>query len=263
MSRRISALANHLVSGSSVDEYRIPIIVGAASITKPPHQGHKGGFLPSDLATEAVLSAINDASASDIHQLKASIDAMAMPFHRNEPTSSTTRKVAEMCGIDLPPNKDFLGGPGSSGQLYVNAFCKEICEGVEKGVACVMMAEARHSFRLVRKAGKRWEKDTVDRGKPRTLRICDMPGKRPGEDTQQLQEQEHGFTTPNWCYSLYDNALRASAGRSVPDHVTHMYVNTNIKHKHQIFSTRPMTNLSAFLPLRFVLGARYMSAIPR
>lgn len=24
------------------------------------------------------------------------------------------------------------------------------------------------------------------------------------------------------CYSLYDNALRASAGRSVPDHVTHM-----------------------------------------
>lgn len=192
--RRIHNLSCHLSSQptSGVDEYRIPVIIGAASITKPPHQGHDGGFLPSDLATEAVLAAIHDSGASDVGQLKSMIDVMGCPFHRTEPTSSVTRKVAEQCGIELPPKKDYLGGPGSSGQLYVNQFCKEICEGVEKGVACVMMAEARHSFRKVRKAGQRWEKDTVDRGKPRNLRICDIPGKRPGEDEQQRQEQEHG-----------------------------------------------------------------------
>ena len=209
-------------STTSQDEFKIPIIIGCARVTKPQHAGFHGNFLPSQLAIEAVNEAIKDASASSEDALRNAIDCMGMPFHREEKTNNTTQMVAEGCGITLPPKKDYYGGPGSSGQLYVNTFCKNISEGTELGVACVAMCEARHSRKTLRKQGKRWAVDSKDRKKPRELRICAMPGIGVSEEVQQAQEQKHGFTTPNWCYSLYENALRARAGRSYKDHLLHI-----------------------------------------
>ena len=101
-------------------------------------------------------------------------------------------QVAEMAGVDLAKRRDYYGGPGSSGQLYVNTFSQWVSEGTESGVACVAMCEARHSLKTLRKQQKRWPKDERSRGKPRSLRVCEFPPIRVGEDEQQRQEVLHG-----------------------------------------------------------------------
>ena len=100
---RVATLASHLsarpTSGenrsaeTAYDPFRMPIVVGVARLTKPPHQGHRGTFLPSELAAEALTAAIADTGAPDLAKVRAKIDTMGMPFHRAEPTDNTTRKA--------------------------------------------------------------------------------------------------------------------------------------------------------------------------
>ena len=78
-------------STTSQDEFKIPIIIGCARVTKPQHAGFPGNFLPSQLAIEAVNEAIKDASASSEDALRNAIDCMGMPFHREEKTNNTTQ----------------------------------------------------------------------------------------------------------------------------------------------------------------------------
>merc|ERR1719262_200109 len=210
------------------DPYRVPVVVGVARLTKGPAQGFPGTDAktitsPVEICMEAVKAAAADSGAGD--ELLKRIKIMGWPNvnlgrETNDPCWLLEKKLGGVMKLDR--RRGYYGGPGSSGQLYMNDFAYQLASGVipKGGAALVAMGEARHSIRRMRRHTKeKGYKSQNAKQAPPELRCVQFPSPiRQGEEEQQRQENTHGLTTANYNYSLYENGLRASAGRTIAEH---------------------------------------------
>lgn len=203
------------------DEYKIPVIIGSGRTTKSPFGplSAAGGFTPAGLIGEALELAVADAGAGD--EIYQSIDAWGSPqFTTGGETNNVPWLVAKKYGITLREGRDCHQGQGSSGQLYMCHYASEIAAGTETGVVILASGEARHSLKLLRRQGQdSFPHDEDAPSGPSGLRITNGTGVvRVHEETMSEQERAHGLTAANWCYPVYDNAMRGQEGRSIADH---------------------------------------------
>jgi acetyl-CoA C-acetyltransferase len=191
---------------------RKAVIVGVGQQRRNPKLD--GPFDPQEPATmmaEAIRRALADATAHGANsaeqtlgktQILACVDPLAWGYH------DLFGVLASQIGI-APGYEPMMVPPGgnSPGDLLNQTMNKIVGGGVD--IAIITGAECVYARRRARKEGL-----TLD-WTPFEGHRDFMKGQRPL--TNEL-EARHGMMEPIQCYPLYENALRAKAGRSIGDH---------------------------------------------
>ncbi|HLY82126.1 MAG TPA: hypothetical protein VKQ71_04030 [Acidimicrobiales bacterium] len=192
----------------------LAVIVGSAQMRrKPGLDGPWAPVEPARMMAEIIRSAAADAGDVDVIQeadLLACVDPIAWAY------ADLTARVGELAGMTGPASPrapDGLTVPpgGNSPCELLNQVAARIVDG-DSRVAVVAGAEAVYSRRRARAGGI----DLAEAGwTPYQGHRDFLKGQRPL--TTEL-EARHGMTAPIHCYPLFENALRAEAGRTVEDH---------------------------------------------
>jgi acetyl-CoA C-acetyltransferase len=194
---------------------RTPVLIGAGQFT---YRGEpQDSPSPTKLLKIAALAAARDAGLEE--RVLAAIDGLAVVGytvdapgggratpHSTNPPASLARELAA-----APAWQVYSHMGGNSPQQLVNVICERIARGETElalAVGCEFLGSA--TKRLVRGLG--FEDWSEDQGLPNPERIGDpRPGVTP-------YEGRHGLGRPINVYPLFENALRARDGRSIPDH---------------------------------------------
>ncbi|MDP2213073.1 acetyl-CoA acetyltransferase [Phenylobacterium sp.] len=194
---------------------RTPVLIGAGQFT---YRGEpQSSPPPTQLLKIAALAAAQDAGLSEA--ALGGIDSLAVvgftvdapgggrptPHSANPPAS-----LARVLGAS-PDWAVYSHMGGNSPQQLINVLCERVSRGETRlglVVGCEFLGSA--TKRLTRGLGfDDWNED-VDLDPP--ARIGDpRPGVTP-------YEARHGLGRPINTYPLFENALRARDGRSIPDH---------------------------------------------
>ena len=194
---------------------RTPVLIGAGQFT---YRGEPGASpSPTALLKIAAERAALDAGLKP--DALARIDTLAVvgftidapgggrlvPHSTNPPAT-----LAKRLGAD-PAHAVYSHMGGNSPQQLINTVCERIAKGETQFalvVGCEFLGSA--TKRLQRGLGFADWDDAEELPEPQ--RIGDpRPGTTPYENA-------HGIGRPINCYPLFENALRARDGRSIPDH---------------------------------------------
>lgn len=187
----------------------MPVLVGAGQLTQRVEP--EDALEPVDMMVEAARLAADDAKAPGLLSAVDSIRVVSLLSWRY-------RDPGALVGARLgatPRETALTTMGGNSPQALLNATCLGIAAG-QLDVALVTGAEAWRTRMAFRKAGERpdWTVEAEDAA----------PGTVLGEDLvmNPPAEADLGIVMPVQVYPLFENALRAAAGRSLVDHDRHV-----------------------------------------
>jgi acetyl-CoA C-acetyltransferase len=138
------------------------------------------------------------------------IDSLTVINIISHPYADPARFLSERLAIH-PADRVYTSMGGNSPQWRINETAGRIARG-EVRLALIVGAEAMHGLQLSRRAGVKL--DWAPAGTPQTL-----GDSRWGTNDV---EQRHHAQMPTNVYPLFDNALRARRGWSIPEHRTYL-----------------------------------------
>ena len=189
---------------------RTPVIVGVAQTLRKPDASTDLGTLPEpvDMIVDALRLAGEDSGTGDRLLRRAGSVRIVdfLSWHYRNPAAL----VAERLGASPAETVQSSTG-GNTPQMLVNDTAAAIQAG-EVDVALIGGAEAIYTRLQSRKtkAWLDWTKQSDDVPEPRRIGL-DKPGNND-------LEQARGIMMPTQVYPLFENALRAAAGRSIEAH---------------------------------------------
>jgi acetyl-CoA C-acetyltransferase len=188
-----------------------PVVIGVGQLT---HRIEDAGdaLEPLGLMEHAARLALDDAGAPDAvaRHIDCVGTVMALGWRYAQPSHDLAARLG------LAPRRHIVPSMGgNTPQSLINHVADEIRAGRVK-LALLSGGEAVRSRRLARKQGKplAW---TPWNDEPAGSEV--LGGDRPG--TSELEET-YGLTLPTHVYPLFENALRASEGRSPAAHSEHV-----------------------------------------
>jgi acetyl-CoA C-acetyltransferase len=204
---------------------RTPVVVGVGQVATPPDAGLDPTARPEPLAlmTAALLAAAEDCDgvaaggpAPAGRALLGRADSIRVVASLGWPTPDPARLVAARLGFaegDEPAELLVSSIGGNNPQALMHDACSAISRG-EREVVLVTGAEAMYARALARRDPARpWlQWTTQPEGTP--------PGalfgvERPGATELEMQR---GVVLPVHAYPLFENALRAARGWTLPEH---------------------------------------------
>ena len=189
---------------------RTPILIGAGQITQRD-VAPEAVLEPVALMREAARNAAADARLTD--DALAGADTIAVVNLLSWNYANAPRLLAEMLGA-TPKDEVYTAIGGNSPQSLVDDTAKRIARG-EVGLALLAGAEVMNGVKRARRAGVRiaWG-NTGAVPEPRAF-----GDGRPGTNDLEVR---HGLFLPVQVYPLFENAIRARAGRTPSDHLKHL-----------------------------------------
>ncbi|MBX3500392.1 MAG: acetyl-CoA acetyltransferase [Alphaproteobacteria bacterium] len=200
-----------------------PILVGSGQITDTTSRPTSARS-PSAFMAEAAQLALDDArAAKGAAVLATMLDAIvalplftdysprfSSPFGRSD---NPPRSIANRIGATNARDLYYAHVGGNMPQYMVNKFAEQITRG-EIRAALVAGAELMRT-------------NAIGRREKLTLDWNESPGGEPrriGDDRlgYSPEEERHGLNAAIYFYPLIENAIRAAAGRSLPDHMKSM-----------------------------------------
>ncbi|MGB6837378.1 MAG: acetyl-CoA acetyltransferase [Dehalococcoidia bacterium] len=186
-----------------MDERKIPIIVGVGQ-----HTNRSADLAdarePLEMMALVAQKAEEDAQARG---LLPRLDSIRVVNLLAWSYVDAAGMLAERLGAS-PRDKVYSDIGGNMPQLLVNQTADAIAGG-RVGLALLVGAEAIRSRRQARRQGVTL--DWTPRAQPPGV----APGTRPG--TREVEEA-HGARFPPEIYPLFENAIRAHRGRTIPEH---------------------------------------------
>ena len=204
-----------------------PVVVGVGQVTNRPRTEGEGGLAdrpePLGLMLDAVHAAVEDCEGSPpggasrsgrtllarAHSLRV---ANPLSWHYIDPGAL----LAEELGIE-PAQILVTTTGGNNPQSLVNATALAIGRG-EFDVAVIAGADCFYSQAAARRHPDRpllpWTVQATDT-EPPTLFGSDRRG-------TTKSEEDRGLDLPIHVFPLFENALRAEAGRTLPEHLAHI-----------------------------------------
>jgi acetyl-CoA C-acetyltransferase len=191
-----------------MSERRVPVIVGVAQLRRRPElDGPFEPVEPVQMMVEAVRRAADDAGDPGLTE-KA--DYLGTIFPIAWPYADTPARLADLLGTSPPLRHQPKPGGNSPTELVSHA-ATAIARG-EARVAILAGAEALHTRQQAAR-----EKISLDHWSPKPDPPIDavMGGQRPMTSPLEVR---HGFAMPIDFFPLFENAIRAHAGRSIEAH---------------------------------------------
>ena len=211
------------------------IIVGVGRITR-----RGGGFSLVEMISSAADAALLDASSSSSSSssaaaaaLLASIDCVAVPGTFSSPSAGHLEldaalpgAVAARCGIANAPATRLLtsGCSGNAPQAFVSTLSAEIERGALRS-ALIAGGEALHSIHRGTVDASAWESEAQAAASGcgfGEAEACFGGGTDALFDMWSDLEQATGLGAITSCYALFETALRARCGRTLPEHARAM-----------------------------------------
>ena len=191
-----------------MSDERTPILVGAGQLTQRD--------VAPDQALEpvAMMAAVAQAAADDAGAgpaLLRRVDSLAVVNVFCWPYANPPRLLAERLGVQPAEELSTTVG-GNTPQWLVNETASRIAAGQVR-VALLAGAEAVRSVVRARKARVPLAWGSGE-GTPVVV--------GEGKDGTSEHEVAHGLMLPTQIYPLFENALRARAGRSIAEHQRHL-----------------------------------------
>src|SRR5213593_2227529 len=184
-----------------------PVVVGVGQFTHHP-RGLEDAIEPVEMMARVAREAEADTGAPG---LLAKADSVQVVNILCWPYPDAPGLLAERLGTS-PSHKLYSAVGGETPQRLINETAQAIAEGRIR-LALIAGAEALESRRIARRQNEHlpWP----IRGNPEHV-AGDM---RPGFSEA---EARHGATMPVRVYPLFENAIRAHAGRSIEEHQEHL-----------------------------------------
>jgi acetyl-CoA C-acetyltransferase len=189
------------------------VIVGVGQVRRRPElDGAWDPQEPTELMAAAIALALDDATqhatqhASELRAAVtglACVDPLAWGYEDLVASTAARAGLAPSIAMTWPP------GGNSPGDL-LGALANRIVDG-DLDVAVLAGSEAVYSIRRARKEGI----DLKQKWTPFNGRRDFSKGQRP---ITNALERRHGMSAPIHCYPMFENALRAAAGRTITDH---------------------------------------------
>ncbi len=181
------------------------VLVGAGQVrNKPGLDGPFDPLEPARLMATALERAIDDAG---VPALREEADFIGTVAPIGWSYSDTPGVVARFLGAKPDEGLEPPAG-GDSPCALLNSVANRIERG-EIRIALLTGAEALSSRRRARKQGIELDWTPADRSKNI------LAGQRPFANAIEMR---HGLVAPIHAYPLFENALRAAAGRSIEEH---------------------------------------------
>jgi len=187
---------------------KVPVIVGVAQQRRRPElDGRFDPIEPVQMMVDVVGRASADAGDPALYQeadYLGTIPPLAWPY------PDTPARLAELLGVSPAMRHEPLPGGNSPTEL-VNHAATAIARG-EARVAVLAGAEALHARQRAEREGV-----PLDHWSPRPDTPIDvvMRGQPPMTSPLELR---HGFAMPIDIFPVFENAIRAHAGRSIQEH---------------------------------------------
>jgi acetyl-CoA C-acetyltransferase len=189
------------------------VIVGVGQVRRRPElDGEWSPQEPVHLMASAIQAALADAAshgASDVAELTSAVETLACVDPIAWGYVDLVGSTAEAAGLTPTDAMTWPPGGNSPGDL-LNTLANRIMNG-EVSVAVLSGSEAVYSVRRARKEGV----DLRETWTPFDGKRDFQKGQRP---LTTPVEARHGMVAPVQCYPMYENAIRAAAGRTVEEH---------------------------------------------
>ena len=184
---------------------RTPILIGVGQVTEkdPPIDEASS---PLDLIEQATVLALEEAGIS--RENLSDLTTLVIVKSFREPMRNTPEALASR--INAPKAAQWLAPDGGNGPQYlVNRYSEAIFSG-EEDFVLLSGAEAMATGRKIVKSGNKpqW---SVDSDKDADLLFADR-------QMWNDHELKHGIWQASHVYPLFENALRAHYGNSLPEH---------------------------------------------
>jgi acetyl-CoA C-acetyltransferase len=223
-----------VTSGSST---RFPsgspaVLVGVGQVRhRPALDGEWDPQEPAVLMAQAIELALRDASAGGggaVEELRVAATTLACVDPIGWGYEDLVGATAGFA--NLTPTRSLTWPPGgnSAGDL-LHEVVNLIVDG-EINTAVLAGSEAIYSVRRARKEAI----DLQQRWTPFPGRRDFLKGQRP---LTTAVEARHGMVAPIQCYPMYENALRAAAGRSIKEH--QQFISALMSRNSQVAATNP------------------------
>ena len=188
---------------------RTPVLVGAGQLLQ--RVAPDEALEPVDMIAEAARRAADDAGAPG---LLAAVDSVRIVSLLSWRYVNAAALVAERVGAH-PRETAYTPMGGNTPQTLVNKTARAIAAG-ELDIAVIGGAEAWRTRMAQRKQDIKpdWTVEPDDTAPPVMLGE-DLPMTHPAEAAR-------GIVMPIQLYPIFENAIRAAAGRSVEDHLRHI-----------------------------------------
>jgi acetyl-CoA C-acetyltransferase len=187
---------------------RVPVIVGVAQLRRRPKlDGRFEPIEPVQMMADVVGRASADAGDPALYQeadYLGTISPLAWPYQ------DTPARLVELLGTSPAIRHEPLPGGNSPTELVNHAAAAIACG--EARVAILAGAEALHARQRAEREGI-----SLDHWSPRPEPPIDvvMRGQPP---MASPLESRHGFRLPTDLFPVFENAIRANAGRSIQEH---------------------------------------------
>ncbi len=197
---------------------RIAVIVGVGQVRRRPElDGPWEPIEPANLMAQAIDKAIDDAAAhgaGDSEQIRATVTALACVDPLGWGYTDLCASTASSAGL-AGVTQTFIWPPGgnSPGDL-LHEVANSIADGL-LDVAVLTGSEVVYSLRRARKEGV----DLKEHWTPFPGHRDFLKGQRPLTTPTEVR---HGMVAPIHCYPMYENAIRAKAGRTIEEHQQHV-----------------------------------------
>jgi acetyl-CoA C-acetyltransferase len=187
---------------------RVPVVVGVAQLRRRPKlDGPVEPIEPVQLMADAVRRAADDAGDPDLYEnadYLGTIPPLAWPYE------DTPARLAEVLGVGPMVRHEPKPGGNAPTEL-MNHAATAIARG-EARVAILAGAEALHARQRAEREGI-----SLDHWFPRPATPIDVVLRGQPPMTSPL-ESRHGFALPTDIFPVFENAIRARAGRSIEEH---------------------------------------------
>jgi acetyl-CoA C-acetyltransferase len=191
---------------------RVPVIVGVAQLRRRPElDGPFEPVEPVQMMVDVVRRASGDAGDPALYE-KADYLGTVSPI--GWPYADTPARLAELLGTGPALRHEPKPGGNSPPEL-VNHAARAIARG-EARVAVLAGAEALHARQQAAREGI-----SLDHWSPRPDPPVEVVMRGQPAMTSPL-ESRHGINAPIDIFPLFENALRAHAGRSIDEHQAHL-----------------------------------------
>jgi len=188
---------------------RTPVLVGAGQLLQ--RVAPEEALEPVDMIAEAARRAADDAGAPGLLQHVDSVRVVSLLSWRYVNAAAL---IAERVGAS-PAETALTTMGGNSPQTLVNKTARAIAAG-ERDVVLIGGAEAWRTRMAHRKADTKPDWTTEPEGTPAPVVL--------GEELAMTHPAEaaRGIVMPVQIYPIFENALRAAAGRTVDEHLDYI-----------------------------------------
>jgi acetyl-CoA C-acetyltransferase len=187
----------------------LPVLIGSGQFTQRETDPARA-LEPLDLMAEAARRAAAGAGLGP--GALAGLDRVAVVNLLSWRYGNAPRALAGRLGAS-PRDEVYTTIGGNTPQSLVNRIAADVAAG-RVDLALVAGAEAMATLRRAQKAQIRPAWSPVAEGKPEKFGDT--------RDGTCGVENDHGLMMPVIVYPMFENAIRASRGRSIPDHQAHL-----------------------------------------